>query len=246
MAMSWEGAVRVFRVAMIGFSGLAFLYLVIPTFVIIPMSFSNKTYLTFPPPGWSSKWYVDLYVKQDYLVAFFNSLKIGIPAAVLATVLGTLAALAIIRGGFRGARMLSAAAIAPLMFPQIILALGLYVVVAASLKTYPPTYELAAMTLGANWWQTFWHVTFPMTRVGMIVGAIFAFTLSFDEIILALFLTSPDTRTLPRQLWEAIYDHITPTIAAASSLVICFSLIAMTTAAIIQRRGRRESELQGA
>jgi putative spermidine/putrescine transport system permease protein len=76
--------------------------------------------------------------------------------------------------------------------------------------------------------------------------AIFAFTLSFDEIILALFLTSPDTRTLPRQLWEAIYDHITPTIAAASSLVICFSLIAMTTAAIIQRRGRRESELQGA
>jgi ABC-type spermidine/putrescine transport system permease subunit II len=189
MAMSWEGAVRVFRVAMIGFSGLAFLYLVIPTFVIIPMSFSNKTYLTFPPPGWSSKWYVDLYVKQDYLVAFFNSLKIGIPAAVLATVLGTLAALAIIRGGFRGARMLSAAAIAPLMFPQIILALGLYVVmlkigilgtylgivighaiiamplvfitVAASLKTYPPTYELAAMTLGANWWQTFWHVTSP-------------------------------------------------------------------------------------
>jgi putative spermidine/putrescine transport system permease protein len=102
------------------------------------------------------------------------------------------------------------------------------------------------MTLGANSWRTFWHVTFPMTRIGIFVGAIFALSMSFDEIILALFLTSPETRTLPRQLWEAIYDHITPTIAAASTLVICFSLVAVTAAALIQRRGARADGLQDA
>jgi ABC-type spermidine/putrescine transport system permease subunit II len=272
--MTWDRAMRLFRWGTIGLTGLTLLYLVLPTFVIVPMSFSNRTYLTFPPPGWSTKWYVDLYVKQDYFIAFANSLKIGIPAALLATVLGTLMAMAVIRGGLRGARLLAAAGIAPLMFPHIILALGLYVVmlrigllgsylgivvghaviamplvfitVSAALKTYPPTFEQAAMTLGANSWRTFWHVTFPMTRIGIFVGAIFAFSMSFDEIILALFLTNPETRTLPRQLWEAIYEHITPTIAAASTLVICFSLVAVTAAALIQRRGARADGLQDA
>ena len=110
--------------------------------------------------------------------------------------------------------------LAPLILPQIILAIGLYpimaklgiigtttglimahvvvsvplvyITVAAALNSYPPTYELAAMTLGANWWKTFWHVTFPMIRLGVAVGAILAFAFSFDELILALFLASPE------------------------------------------------------
>ena len=241
-----------------------FLYLVMPTFVIVPMSFSNRTYLMFPPPGWSTRWYQDLYLKTDYAVAFANSLKIGIPAALLATVLGTLAALAIVRGRFRGARLASVVVLAPLMLPQIVLALGLFTVllrlhllgtyagiviahavigmplvfitVGASLRTQGPTHELAAMTLGASRWKTFWHVTFPMTRIGIIVGAIFAFSFSFDELILALFLTSPETRTLPRQLWEALYDQITPTIAAASTLILCVSFLALGVVALLQRR----------
>lgn len=258
---------RIFRIGLIGYTALVFFYLILPTFVIVPMSFSNKTYLTYPPPGWSTKWYVNLYEDKDYFFALINSLKIGVPAALLATVLGTLAAVAIVRGNFRNARLYSAIALAPLMFPQIILALGLFVVmlkigllqtyaaiiighaviamplvyvcVAAALMSYEPTYEQAAMTLGANWWRTFRYVTFPMTRMAILVGAIFAFSFSFDEIILALFLTDPETRTLPRQLWEAIYQNITPTVAAASTFILAFSLVALASAALVATVSRR-------
>ncbi|MDH3659956.1 MAG: ABC transporter permease [Alphaproteobacteria bacterium] len=259
-----DGGARIGRIVLIGFTALVLLYLVMPTFVILPMSFSNKTYLSFPPPGWSLKWYQSLAERPDYPLAFLNSVKIGVPVALLATTLGTLAALGVVRGRFFGARPLSALVIAPLMLPQIILAIGLYpimarigligsypavvightviciplvfITVAASLKSYQPTYELAAMTLGANWWQTFWHVTFPMIRIGVIVGAILSFTFSFDELIISLFLTSPGTRTLPRLLWEDLRQYVTPIVAAATTLVLCISFFLLSLIALIQRR----------
>lgn len=259
-----DGGARIGRIVLIGFTALVLLYLVMPTFVILPMSFSNKTYLSFPPPGWSFKWYQSLAERPDYPLAFWNSVKIGVPVALLATTLGTLAALGVVRGRFFGARPLSALVIAPLMLPQIILAIGLYpimarigligsypavvightviciplvfITVAASLKSYQPTYELAAMTLGANWWQTFWHVTFPMIRIGVIVGAILSFTFSFDELIISLFLTSPGTRTLPRLLWEDLRQYVTPIVAAATTLVLCISFFLLSLIALVQRR----------
>ena len=163
---------------------------------------------------------------------------------------------------------MSALVIAPLMLPQIILAIGLYpimarfhlagsypgvvightviciplvfITVAASLKSYRPEYELAAMTLGANWWRTFWHVTFPMIRIGVVVGALLSFTFSFDELIVSLFLTSPETRTLPRLLWEDLRQYVTPIIAAATTLVLCVSLVLLGFVAFLQRRVQRE------
>jgi ABC-type spermidine/putrescine transport system permease subunit II len=116
-----------------------------------------------------------------------------------------------------------------------------YITVAASLRTYPPTYEIAAMTLGANWWQTFWHVTFPMVRLGIAVGAILAFAFSFDELILALFLASPESRTLPRLLWQDLRQYVTPIIAAATTLVLCVSFLLLAIAGWLQRgQGARE------
>ena len=259
-----DGSARLARIALIGFTALVLLYLVMPTFVILPMSFSNKTYLSFPPPGWSLKWYQALAERPDYPLAFWNSVKIGVPVALLATMLGTLAALGVVRGRFFGARPLSALVIAPLMLPQIILAIGLYpimartgligsypavvightviciplvfITVAATLKSYQPTFELAAMTLGANWWQTFWYVTFPMIRVGVIVGAVLSFTFSFDELIISLFLTSPGTRTLPRLLWEDLRQYVTPIVASATTLVLCLSFVLLAAVAFVQRR----------
>jgi ABC-type spermidine/putrescine transport system permease subunit II len=263
----WAASSRIGRILLIGFTGLVLLYLVMPTFVIVPMSFSNKTYLSFPPPGWSLEWYARLAERPDYPQAFWNSIKIGVPVALLATLLGTLAALGVVRGRFFGARPMSALIIAPLMLPQIILAIGLYpimakvgligsypavvightviciplvfITVAASLKGYTPTFELAAMTLGANWWNTFWHVTFPMIRVGVIIGAILSFTFSFDELIVSLFLTSPGTRTLPRLLWEDLRQYVTPIIASATTLVLCLSFVLLSLVALAQRRAGR-------
>ena len=89
-------------------------------------------------------------------------------------------------------------------------------------------------------WRTFWYVTFPMIRVGVIVGAILSFTFSFDELIIALFLTSPETRTLPRLLWEDLRQYVTPIIAAATTLVLCISFALFGALAVVQRRMRRD------
>ena len=153
--------------------------------------------------------------------------------------------------------------LAPLMLPHVILALGLYpvmlelgllrtyaaaiightvvamplvfVTVSASLKGYAPTFEMAAMSLGANWWNTFRHVTFPMIRPGMYGGAILAFATSFDELMLSLFLTGATTRTLPRVIWEHMNDFLTPAIAAVAVLVLAFTLLLFVLAAFARR-----------
>lgn len=262
--MTWNSAGRLARIFLVAFTVAVLIYLIMPTFVIVPMSFSSKSYLSFPPPGWSLQWYQTMVERHDYPQAFWNSIKIGVPVALLSTTLGTLAALGVVRGRFFGARPMSAVVIAPLMLPQIILAIGLYpimarfglagsypgvvlghtviciplvfITVAASLKNYHPAYEYAAMTLGAGWWATFWHVTFPMIRVGVIVGGILAFTFSFDELIIALFLTSPETRTLPRLLWEDLRQYVTPIIASATTLVLCISFLLFGAVALLQRR----------
>jgi ABC-type spermidine/putrescine transport system permease subunit II len=260
----WNRVMPVLNAGLLGFTILVLIYLIMPTFIVFPMSFSDKSYLSFPPTGWSFRWYTEMWNRPDYPKAFVNSLKVGIPVAIFATVFGTLAALGLERGRPPGRRGLVALILAPLMLPQIILAIGMYpvmarlgiigstpgiifahtvvciplvyITVAASLRSYPATYEIAAMTLGANWWQTFWHVTFPMIRLGAAVGAILAFAFSFDELILALFLASPETRTLPRLLWADLRQYVTPIIAAATTIVLCVSFVLFGLAAALQRR----------
>jgi len=157
--------------------------------------------------------------------------------------------------------------VAPMMLPHVILAIGLYpvllklgvlgtyvgaiightiigvplvfITVNAALAGYSDSLELAAMTLGADPWRTFRTVTFPMVRVGVIVGGILAFASSFDELMLALFLTGAGTRTLPRLMWEQLNDYLTPTIAAVATLVFAFTLVLLAAASALQSRARR-------
>ena len=210
------------RVLLAGVVGLVLVYLILPQFVIVPLSFSDKSYLSFPPTGWSVQWYQRMAENPAWLAAALNSLIIGIPTALLSMVLGTLAALTVVRGGLRWQGAISALIVAPMMLPHVILAIGLYpimlhlgllrsyiaaiighsvigvplvfITVSATLSSYSNALELAAMTLGADLWQTFWRVTFPMIRVGVIVGGILAFATSFDELMLSLFLTGAGTR----------------------------------------------------
>jgi putative spermidine/putrescine transport system permease protein len=263
-------ATRSWQVAWWGsvvFAALILVYLILPTLVIVPLSFSSESFLSFPPPGFSLRWYEAFAGSIDYRQAIANSVTIGVPAALLATALGTLAALALVRGRLRGRRVLSALMLAPMILPQIILAIGLFpimvrlglngtyagillghavvslplafITVAASLRSYPPTFEQAALTLGANPWKTFWHVTFPLIRPGMLVGFIFAFAFSFDELILAIFLTSPATRTVPRLLWEQLNYQMTPVIAAATCVLLLLTILLLLGAAAVAQVGRR-------
>jgi ABC-type spermidine/putrescine transport system permease subunit II len=246
--------------------GLILIYLILPTFVIVPMSFSGATYLSFPPHSWSLGWYRQMWQNPAWFSAAGNSLIIGLSSALLATVLGTLGALALARGRIAFAGLVSALIVAPMMLPHIILAIGLYpvmldlgalrsyaaavlghtvialplvfITVRAVLKGYSGSLELAAMTLGADPWRSFWLITFPMIRPGIIVGGILAFATSFDELLLSLFLTGATTRTLPRLIWEQLSDFLTPTIAAVATAIFVFSLILLLISAMLQRRSR--------
>ena len=262
-----EPRYRAIALVMAGLAGLILVYLALPLFVIVPMSFSDQSFLSFPPTGWSTKWFARIAENPSWLQAALNSLIIGVPTAFLSMALGTLAALAVTRGNLASAATVSTLVVAPMMLPHVILAIGLYpvllkfgilgthvgaiightiigvplvfITVNAALAGYSDSLELAAMTMGADPWRTFWTVTFPMVRVGIIVGGILAFASSFDELMLALFLTGAGTRTLPRLMWEQLNDHLTPTIAAVATLVFAFTLVLLAIVSTLQARGGR-------
>lgn len=265
---------RLGRPALAAFITIVLVYLMLPNLVVVPLSFSAQEYLSFPPAGFSLKWYERLAANRSWIDAMWNSLLIGLPTALLSMVLGTLAALAVVRGSLKRAALASALIVAPMLLPHVILAIGLYpvmldlgllrshlaaivahtvvgmplvfITVSASLRSYSGSLELAAMTLGANLWHTFWKVTLPMILPGAAVGGILAFASSFDELMLALFLTGTTTRTLPRLMWEQMSDFLTPVIAAAATLVVIFSLLLLGATALLGRkRAAAGSEANG-
>ncbi len=245
---------------------LCFVYLLLPSVIIVPMSFSSQSYLSFPPTGFSLRWYQALGGDLAWRAAAANSFLIGVPAAGVAVVLGTLSALAAERGALRWAAAGTALIVAPMMLPHVILAIGLYPVlldigllhgylgaiighaviglplvfvsVSAALRNYTPALELAAMTCGADRIRSFFHITLPMIRMGVLGGGILAFATSFDELMLSLFLTNTGTRTLPRLIWEQLNDFLTPVIAAVATLIFAFSLLLLAALAVFGRSQR--------
>ncbi|SMG26343.1 ABC transporter permease [Paraburkholderia susongensis] len=265
-----SGMMRMARIAMTGIVALILLYLIVPTLIVLPLSFNAESYLTFPPHHWSFKWYVEMADDPAWRGAAFNSFAIGMASALASMVLGTLAALAVVKGRLARGALISALIVAPMMLPHVILAIGLYpvmldlgllrgylavvightmigiplvfITVSAALTGYSDTLELVAMTLGANGWQTFWKVTFPMIRVGVAIGGILAFATSFDELLLALFLTGINTRTLPRLIWQQLNDFLTPSIAVIASLIFVFTLVMLAAASALRKRAGLDVE----
>lgn len=246
------------------FAALVVLFLFLPLAVVVIISFSADSYLNFPPSGWSMRWYTGLEDDGAWLSALANSLMIGIPAALLSVVFGLLAALVVARGGMRHASWLAALVTAPIMLPTIILAIGLYptmidlslnttlaavifghtvlttpivfIMCRSALQSYSPTLELAAQTLGASWLVAFRRITVPMITPSMVASAAFAFSLSFDELIVSLFLATPTTNTLPRMIWERLNFQVSPVVAAVATLILLFSFLLLAVAALIRRR----------
>ncbi|MBV9521288.1 MAG: ABC transporter permease [Alphaproteobacteria bacterium] len=248
-------------------SGLVFLYLIFPILVVVPLSFSSGTYLSFPPPGFSLRWYENFFGRSDWLAAAQLSLWVAIAVMLLATALGAPAALALVRARFRGRNLLIAFIISPLIAPAIIVAIGTYffyarlglvgnplalvlghtslavpfvvINVAATLHGFDERLEHAAMNLGATPWRTFWQVTFPIIRPGILAGALFAFISSFDELVVALFISGSTAVTLPRKMWESIRFEIDPTIAAVSTILVVLTASLFLSAELLRRRSER-------
>lgn len=237
-----------------------------PLLLVIPVSFSKTSYLIFPPPEYSTIWYQRVFGDRTWTEAAIVSLKVATATMALATVLGTLASLGIARWPFRGRSVIQSFVLAPMMIPIMVIAIAIYNIwarfnlvdtmlglilaytvlalpfvvatVTAVLQNFDLTLERAALSLGANHLRTFVHVTLPIISSGVLSGALFAFLIAFDEIVLALFLTGPYTATLPRRLWEGVRHEVNPSVAVVATLLMAVELVLFAAAALFFRSRR--------
>lgn len=243
--------------------GLFFAYIVLPIFIVIPISFSSSSYLKFPPESFSLRWYKSYIHKEAWTSATWLSFKVAILTSVLATLLGLPTSFALVRYRFPGRDILFGFIISPLVIPTIIIAIGIYflyaalkiigsipglviahslvalpvvvVVLTASLKGVDVNLEHAAMNLGANPFRTFKEVTLPLVRPAVMSGALFAFIMSFDELIITMFICGHAV-TLPKRMWDSVREEIDPTIASISTMLIILSLILLLTIEFLRKR----------
>lgn len=249
---------------MAALGGLTVFYLLAPTLVIVPMSFTEARILSFPPEGFSLQWYGRMFTDPQWSTAMLNSAEVAVLAAIMATVLGTLAALALMRGRFPGKTLVNGLVLAPLIVPVVIIAIGMFslyvrwrisgslvglviahtalalpfvvVSVSASLRTMDRNLELAAANLGADPRRTFTRITLPIILPGVLAGAIFAFITSWDEVVVAIFLTSARFRTLPVEMWEQVRQVVDPTVAAVATTLLAVTTVLLLLVLVVRRQ----------
>jgi len=235
-------------------AGLVLAYLVAPSLVVIAMSFSGGLFLEFPPRVLSTRWHLAYWSSTPWLDATLRSVKVAVLVTVLATVTGTMASAALARLDFRGKALLSALVISPVIVPTIVLLIGTtvglvlahtvlalpFVVlnVTAVLLKLDRSLERAARVLGAGPVRTFVQVMLPMLWPGIASGAIFAFLTSFDEIVIAMFISGSDP-TLPKLMFDGIRYELNPMVAAVSSQLIVVTSLALGCSAWLRRRAER-------
>lgn len=253
--------------AFVGFCGLVFLFLMGPILVVMPLSVSSEPWFTYPLPGLSLRWYEDFVGNERWRFAIENSLIVGVFSTLISTALGTLAALGLSRGNVPWSGLIMSLLISPMVVPVVITAVAMYfgfayvglnntylglilahatlatpfvvITVTATLTGFDHSLTRAAANLGASPWTAFRLVTLPLIAPGVISGALFAFFTSWDEVVVALFLSSPEQRTLPRQMFSGIREQISPTITAVATFLVVVSILLMTTLELLRRRSER-------
>ena len=261
--------------ALRAYVGLVLLFLGGPLLMVIATAFNNSAFMQFPPRQWSLRWFRDYFGSARWIAASWMSLELGCAVALASTLLAIGAAVVLTRYRFPGRQALGALIMAPLVVPVIVLAAGLYymmvqlglsgtfaglmlghmvvafpyatVVIGASLAQYDRQLEDAAVGLGASRARAFLAVTLPLIRSSVVVALLFSFLISFDEVVISIFLAGPETMTLPRVMWEAIRFEISPTIAAVSTLLIALSTAILVVAELVRSRfgpGRAKDSLE--
>ncbi len=233
--------------------GVTLAFLVAPIVVSVMMSFDGRSYLgKFPPPEYSLRWYQNFFSDTYYLTGLKTSLVLAVITTVVSTVAGVSAAIVLERYDFPGKKAMEALFLSPLVVPAVVIGFALllffsligiidgftrlmggHIIITfpytvrttlAGLVGIRATLTEAAMTLGATERQAFWDVTFPLARTGMVAGAVFAFAFSMDDVAVSLFLTSPDTYTLPVAMVSMMRTNFDLTIAAAAVVLMLFTL----------------------
>ena len=252
---------------MIGICVLTALFLLVPIIFIIALSFGSSRWLAFPPPGWTLRWYEELFSDPRWFQSAFVSAKIALIVTVLSVGLGLLASLALVRGQFRGRAVLRGFFLTPMVLPVVILAVALYagflriglngtlvgfviahlivalplsiITISGALESFDPAIEDAAILCGASPWEARYRVTLPAIRHGLFSAGIFSFLISWDEVVLAIFMASPTLQTLPVRVWTTLRQDLTPVIAAVSTLFVLLTIVLMVAAALIRRGSSR-------
>ncbi len=254
--------------------GLIFLFLIFPILVIVPLSFNAVPFFTFTPEmlsfnpeGYSLRWYEDFFTNLNWRGAVNNSFIIAIFSTLIATSLGTVAALGLSRREVPYRTMLMAILISPMIVPLIISACGMFffysrinlqgthlgvilahaalgtpfvvITVTATLVGFDRSLIRAANSLGADGVTTFFKIVVPLILPGVISGALFAFITSFDEVVVILFVGSFEQRTIPWQMFSGIREHISPTILAVATLLVLVSVLLLTSIELLRRRTER-------
>ena len=242
---------------------LTFLYL--PVAVLPVFSFNDSQYITFPLSGFTVKWYAALADSHGLQNALINSLKVGISVAVISTILGIFAAKSVTRYRMKRSGFLIGFIMVPLVIPEIILGISLLItfslggvklslitvgighlmlcvpfsmlVLISRMEGFDSSLEEAAQDLGENAWGTFWRVTLPIIFPGIVASLLLTFTISFDEFVLAFFLSGTDA-TLPVHIWSQLrFPEKLPTVLSLGAIIVVASTIVIFMAELIRRGG---------
>ena len=244
-------------------SGIIMILLVLPTLIVIPMSFSDSQYLEFPPETWSTRWYGHYFGSPEWMRATVTSLKVACLTMLVATPVGVLAAYGLHASNVAFVRAAFVLMLTPMMVPLVLVAIGAFyayvqlkilytvtglvlahtvlalplvvIVTGSALKSYDMAQENAARSLGAPRWKAFMTVTLPQIRFGVITAALLAFLTSFDEVVVAMFISGGDNPTLTRNMFNALRDQIDPTIASISTIMILVTTFMMVLAQTLGR-----------
>ena len=252
-------------------NALLVVYMLSPLVIVLVISFSSALFLTFPPPGLSMQWYDKMFSNPTWSRSLITSLKIMIPAAAISTIIGTAAALALSKMQSKWALFLRGILMAPLIIPVIITAAAIFGVfriwglygnlqgliiahviltlpyvlstVSANLVMFDNRLEDAAANCGAPPWTTFRRITLPLISPSVLSGMLFAMVISFDELVVSLFLSTPRVRPVTVQMWSNIKGDTDPTIAAIATVLFLFSLMALLADGIARRKSGRAAGL---
>lgn len=252
-ARAWE------RLPLLVFTGMVFVFLMLPLLVVFPISFSSASYMTFPPPGWSLRWYERYLGDYAWMDATVRSLQVGALTTVLSLLIGIPLAFGLTRGRFRGRHLLEQLSSAPIIVPNIVYSVSIFglffqlglvgpwygvavahtvlalpfvvIIVAAGLRSFDQALELAAMGLGAGRLEAVLRITLPSVAPSIVSAAFLAFITSFDELVVAMFLAGADA-TLPKKMFESILTAIDPTVAAVSVVQIVLVSVLLLAAAL--------------
>lgn len=253
------------RRVLFAYAWVLILFIVLPALVLVPVSISGDDSFVIIPESFSLRWYETLFIDPRWRNALILSLQIAAVASVAATIAGVLAAIGISRASPPIAKALRLLFIAPIIVPLMVIGVGFYMLyarmrlvgsffplamahavlvlpfvmlpVSARLYSIDKRLEWAAASLGAGPYRTMFKVTLPLLTPAILAGFVFAFIFSFDEVVVAQFLSGPRLETLPRRMWEGIQmGGIEKTITAVTTVQILLAVVAMLLVTVWQRR----------